>query len=456
MGKLWDKGYDLDALVEEFTVGRDYELDSKLVPADCAGSLAHATVLAKIGILASGELASLRRELAAIVEDHAAGRFPITQKDEDCHTAIENRLTAVLGEVGKKIHAGRSRNDQVLTALRLFAKGFVFEGGRRLASLVESLRAFAAAHADLPMPGRTHLQIAMPSSVGLWGGAYAEELLDDLRCLWNAYALCDQSPLGSAASYGVPLPLDRELEADLLGFSRVQNNVLYANNSRGKFESIILDAVDQIGLTLSKLAQDLILFSLPELGYFTLPDKLCSGSSIMPQKKNPDVLELLRARSATLSACSVQVKSIIRSLPSGYNRDFQETKEPFLRGCAIALLCIRVTEVTVANLTVNADRLAKGFTPEIYATDAALELVAKGWSFREAYREVGTHLDRLAARDGKGVIRSRSSSGTTGNLGLDRIKREAILLAETIDAERHRVAEKIDSLVGVPVTLYVP
>ena len=456
MGKLWDKGYDLDALVEEFTVGRDYELDGRLVPADCAASLAHATMLSKIGILTSGELVSLRQELAALVEDHAAGRFAITQKDEDCHTAIENRLTERLGEAGKKIHTGRSRNDQVVTALRLFAKGFLFEGGRRLAGLIESLRSFAAANAELPMPGRTHLQIAMPSSVGLWAGAYAEELLDDLRYLWGAYTLCDQSPLGSAASYGVPLPLDRELEADLLGFSRVQNNVLYANNSRGKFESIILDAVDQIGLTLSKLAQDLILFSLPELGYFTLPDKLCSGSSIMPQKKNPDALELLRAKSATLSACAVQVKSIIRSLPSGYNRDFQETKEPFLRGCGIVLLCIRVAEVTVSSLTVNPDRLAKGFTPEIYATDAALELVAKGWSFRDAYREVGTHLDRLAARDPKSVIRGRTSTGTTGNLGLDRLHEEATLLSEAIDAERLRVAEKIESLVGIPVALYVP
>ena len=456
MGKLWDKGYDLDALVEEFTVGRDYELDGRLVPADCAGSLAHATMLVRIGILASDELDALRRELASIVEDHAAGRFPITQKDEDCHTAIENRLTARLGEAGKKIHTGRSRNDQVVTALRLFAKGFLFEGGRRLGSLIESLRAFASANAGVPMPGRTHLQIAMPSSVGLWAGAYAEELLDDLRYLWSAYALCDQSPLGSAASYGVPLPLDRELEAELLGFSRVQNNVLYANNSRGKFESIVLDAVDQIGLTLSKLAQDLILFSLPEIGYFTLPDRLCSGSSIMPQKKNPDALELLRARSATLSACATQVKSIIRSLPSGYNRDFQETKEPFLRGCSIVLLCIRVTEVTVANLAVNPDRLAKGFTPEIYATDAALELVAKGWSFRDAYREVGTHLERLGARDAKSVIRGRSATGTTGNLGLDRLQEDARRLGEEIDVETRRVGGKIDFLVGIPVNLYVP
>lgn len=456
MGKLWDKGYDLDALVEEFTVGRDYELDERLVPADCAGSLAHATMLAKIGILIPAELVGLRRELAAIVEDHAAGRFPITLEDEDCHTAIENRLTARLGETGKKIHTGRSRNDQVLTALRLFAKGFLFEGARRLASLVESLRAFAAAHAELPMPGRTHLQIAMPSSVGLWAGAYAEELLDDLRHLWSVYPLCDQSPLGSAASYGVPLPLDRELEADLLGFSRVQNNVLYANNSRGKLESIILEAVDQIGLTLSKLAQDLILFSLPELGYFTLPDELCSGSSIMPQKKNPDALELLRAKSATLSACALQAKSIIRALPSGYNRDFQETKEPFLRGCSIVLLCIRVAEVTVTSLAVNPDRLAEGLRPEIYATDAALELVAKGWSFRDAYREVGTHLERLAARDAKSAILGRSSTGTTGNLGLDRLKEEGDRLAEEIDAERRRVEGKVASLLGMPVALYLP
>lgn len=455
MGKLWDKGYNLDALVEEFTVGRDFELDQRLVPADCAGSLAHATMLETIGVLSAGELKAVRRELITVAEDWAAGHFSVRREDEDCHTAIENRLTDRLGDIGKKIHTGRSRNDQILTALRLYGKGFLFEAGRLLAGLVGSLRTFAEINSSVPMPGRTHLQIAMPSSVGLWAGAFAEELLDDLRLLWNGYRLCDQSPLGAAASYGVPLPLDRELTARLLGFSRVHNNVLYANNSRGKFESIILDALDQIGLTLSRLAQDLMLFSLPELGYFTLPDRLCSGSSIMPQKKNPDALELLRAKSATLSACAVQVKSILRSLPSGYNRDLQETKEPFLRGCAISLLSLRVMEVTISSLAVHADRLAEGFRPEIYATDAALELVAKGQSFRDAYREVGAHLERLAARDPVRVIEARTSTGTTGRLGLDRIKAEVEALAAEIEGEARGFDERITALFGgLSVALY--
>ncbi|HUZ17004.1 MAG TPA: argininosuccinate lyase [Spirochaetia bacterium] len=453
MSKLWRKDYDLDVLIEEFTVSNDYLLDARLVPADCLASLAHATMLESIGILSSAELAALKGALIEIIQEHREGRFTISRTDEDCHTAIENALTERVGEAGKKIHTGRSRNDQVLAALRLYARSALLEIARETTELSRRLADFAERTSMVPMPGRTHMQLAMPSSVGLWAGSFGEELLDDLSLLWASYVLNDQSPLGSAASYGVPLPLDRELTARLLGFSRLQNNVLYANNSRGKFEAAILDALDQIGLSLSKLAEDLILFSMPEFGYFSLPAELCSGSSIMPQKRNPDALELMRARSASVSACSAQVKGIIRSLPSGYNRDFQETKEPFFKGLDIALSCLRIMKLTVEKLEVHEERLRAALTPELFATDAAIELVRKGTSFRDAYREVGLHLDRLAKRDATASIALRTSSGTSGNLGIERLEANAREWSERAEAERARVDRALAGLAGLPVAV---
>lgn len=453
MAKLWAKNYELDSLVEEFTVGSDYLLDMMLVPSDCVGSMAHAEMLASIGILSKGEADALKAELAAVIRDHRAGSFTVSRSDEDCHTAIENRLTAKLGEPGKKIHTGRSRNDQVITCLRLYTRSFLLSYFESAQALVSSLLAFARTHEFVPMPGRTHMQIAMPSSVGLWASAWAEELLDLLEPLRAVYRLVDRSPLGSAASYGVPLPLDRELTARLMGFSSVQRNVLAVNNSRGRTESLVLDALDQIGITLSKMAQDLILFSLPEFGYFGLPARLCTGSSIMPQKKNPDGLELLRAKSAALSAAALQVKSTVRSLPSGYNRDFQETKEPFLRGAATALSSARIMTLTIDTLEVREENLRKAFTPEIFATDAALERVARGMSFRDAYREVGLSLEELTSRDPDAALRSRTSTGTTGNLGLDAAEQAAAERAAWREGETKRVDTALAALAGEPIAL---
>lgn len=456
MAKLWQKDYELDAFVEQFTVGRDFELDQHLLKADCVASLAHATMLEKIGILTTEELTALKEGLTAIIRAHENEAFPITRNDEDGHTAIENALTEKYGAAGKKIHTGRSRNDQVIVATRLYARAFLLVLLEHGLTLVENLLVFADQHQKVPMPGRTHMQIAMPSSVGLWAGAYAEQLLDDLLLVKNAYRLNNQSPLGSAASYGVPLPLNRELVADLLGFAKVQNNVLYANNSRGKMESIILDAVDQVVLTLSKLAQDLILFSMPEFQYFTLPDNLCSGSSIMPQKKNPCGLELLRAKAATVSSCTFQIKNIIKALPSGYNRDFQETKEPFLRGANTGLACVQIMDLAIRKVKVNPEKLRAGFIPEIYATDAALDLVAKGMPFRDAYRKVGLNLDQLEARDPEATIMAKTYTGTTGNLGLDKAQAAADALRAFVQAEEAKIDAKISALVGFPVKLFAP
>jgi argininosuccinate lyase len=419
MSKLWQKDYSLDSLMEEFTVGNDYMLDQELVIADCLASIAHARGLHEIGILDDEELAVLTQGLAEIIGLRQQNAFPITLENEDCHTAIESYLTEHYGEVGKKIHTGRSRNDQVQTALRIWMREYTLKLCNITGNLCEQLLSFAAEYAEVPMPGRTHMQIAMPSSVGLWAAAYAEELYDEAQHLMHLSWTLDQSPLGSAASYGVPLPLDRQFTAEQMGFTRVQNKVLYANNSRGKFEAMLLDGCEYIALTLSKLAQDLMLFTLPEFGYFSLPRELCTGSSIMPQKKNPDGLELARSRSALVGSTSMRVKSIIRSLPSGYNRDFQDTKEPLLQGTKATWQLVQIFSRMVKGLTVNKDALIAACTPELYATDIVLQQVAEGKNFRDTYKEVGLHLDQVAKLDPVATLSSRTSLGTTGNLGLD-------------------------------------
>ncbi len=454
MAKIWQKDYELNSLIEAFTVGQDYLLDQNLVPSDCTATLAHGTMLNKIGILTDEELKAIRAELVCIIEDHAKGNFKIEVSDEDCHTAIENRLTERVGDAGKKIHTGRSRNDQVLTATRLYSKAFILklieQGGR----VVDAFLKLAKREEFTPMPGRTHMQIAMPSSVGLWASSFAEEILDQLQLFRFLYTLVDQNPLGSAASYGVPLPLNREMTAELMGFGRVQNNVLYVNNSRGRLESMILDAADQLLITFSKVAQDLILFSLPEFGYFSLPRVLCSGSSIMPQKKNPDGLELMRAKSGTLSAYATALKNVVRSLPSGYNRDFQETKEPFIRGSRLILQAIQIMELTINELQVNQEALEAGFTSDIYATDLAIELVASGMSFRDAYRQVGLDLNRVELRDAKQTLKERTYTGTTGNLNLQGVEERLIELNAENTKRDLFFSKKIKQLVGVDVALF--
>ncbi len=454
MAKLWQKDSSLNKLVEKFTVGEDYLLDRRLINSDCVASIAHAAMLNSIGILKNEEFQGLRRELRHIIELNKEGDFTIEPAEEDCHTAIENHLTAVLGEAGKKIHTGRSRNDQIIAAIRLYSRSFLLDFQRDCLNLVRVLLDFAGKNSSVPMPGRTHMQLAMPSSVGLWAGAFAEEILDDLSLIAAAYKLNNMSPLGSAASYGVPLPIDREQVAAALGFKKVQNNVLYVNNSRGKIEAVILDAVEKVMLTLSKIAQDIILFSMPEFGYFTLPDNICRGSSIMPQKKNPDILELIRAKAASVSLQSLQIKSIIRALPSGYNADFQETKPPFIRGADSALSCVRIMALTMSKLQVNEEKLAAGFLPEIYAADRAVELVGKGMPFREAYRQVAAELDKLENKDPYEAIRQKTHSGATGNLGLEMSAGRVRELGTRFQEESKRVEHKVALLAGAGVKLF--
>ena len=447
MGKLWAKGVKLNKLVESFTVGMDWQLDGRLVTADVLGSLAHAAMLQSIDILPPKQSAALREGLLQILEEHRNGQFAITVGDEDCHTAIENKLVELTGEAGKRIHAGRSRNDQVLTALRLWMRHALFHITDTSLETVTALLDFALKFKGVSMPGRTHMQPAMPSSVELWAGGFAEQLLDDAKNMASLYESMDQCPLGSGAGYGVPLPLDREMTAKLLGFARVQNTVTWCGLSRGKLESRLIDSAEQITLTLSKLATDLILFSMPEFGWFTLPEELCTGSSIMPQKRNPDGLELMRAKAASLGALSVQVKAVIRSLPSGYNRDFQETKEPVMRAVDTVLDMLNIATLTVQNLTVNKDRLADALNDGgIYAADAAMTLTAKGMSFRDAYREVAAHPEKYS-----GTAAERTSIGTAGNPCLDTARTDMEKLTSGMMARRTAVENALQSLVGCKV-----
>jgi argininosuccinate lyase len=390
--KLWDKGYRLNRAVEEFTVGDDYLLDRQLVRYDCLASIAHATMLGRVGILEEQEVQSLVDELSRVIQLDEQGQIQILREHEDCHTAIENHLTRQLGDLGKKIHTGRSRNDQVLAALRLYYKDRLGRCKGLVADLVQSIQGFVARHGEVELPGYTHTRKAMPSSVGLWAESFVESMDDNLRLLDVALELIDQNPLGTGAGYGVPLELDREQTAELLDFARVQNNPLYVQNSRGKFEATILHALSQVMLDLNRMATDLIVFSMPELGYFELPEEICTGSSIMPQKRNPDVLELMRARYHLVISYEFQVKNTIGNLLSGYNRDVQLTKGPTMRGLEATLESLAVAALVFEKLGVNEERCAAGLTDEVYATERVYELVKQGVPFREAYRRVSGEL----------------------------------------------------------------
>lgn len=438
MGKLWEKGYSLDDLVERFTVGNDFELDRHLLVADCIASMAHARAIERARVISSDDADQLVAELVAIAQEAEAGTVDIPRELEDGHTAIEWRLTERLGDIGKRIHTGRSRNDQIIAAERVYSREMLWQIQDAASELVSVLLECAGTHERTPMAGRTHTQIAMPSTFGLWAASVAEALVDDLELTVTARRHCDRSPLGAAASYGVPIDLDRKFTADLLGFERVQNNVLAVNNSRGKVEATVLDSLESIMLTLSKFAADLILFSLPEFGYVELPPELCSGSSIMPQKRNPDALELIRARAGTVGGWASTVKNIIRSLPSGYNRDFQDTKEPLLRGMETTILSLRVAARTVERMSVHPEALSAGLRPELYATDAAFDRVKEGESFRDAYRHVGTHLDELDQWSFEDALARRSSVGSPGNPNFQAAR---AALDELLTAERVRRAE---------------
>ncbi len=437
-----------------YTAGKDVELDACLVDADCIGSAAHVTML--VGLPLRPRIFSARAgvriitELVRIMNRARRGAFTIKLQDQDVHLAVEHELTRRLGELGRKIHTGRSRNDQVAVDLRLFAKEQLLATIEEALALGAELLIQARRNRGVPMVGRTHLQPAMPSSIGLWASAYTEDLLDDVRLLKGAYDLNDQCPLGSAAGYGVPLPLDRQQVSDLLGFRRPIHNVLHAGNSRGKLESIILSALSQIMITLSRLAEDLLIFTMPEFGYFSLPPDMCTGSSIMPQKNNPDVLELVRARAARVMACAQAVMDIIKGLPSGYNRDLQEAKEPFMLGLMMTRASLRIMASLVAGLKVNREALRRGFTPAVFATDHALSLVARGMPFRDAYHYVKKHLEEFEGLDPAKAIALKTHVGATAGLDFTGMARQLAAERTFVSAEKRRFFRVISRLLRVP------
>ena len=442
MAKLWAKTYDLDATMEAFTVGRDYLLDMELVESDVLGNIAHSAMLAKIGVLSKAEFKSAKKALLEILDEHKRGAFKIERSQEDVHTAVENAVTAKAGDVGKKIHTARSRNDQIIVDTRLYARDKLLDVMSLALQMAGTLVDFAEKNKDIPYPGRTHMQLAMPSTVGLWAASFAEALLDDYLLLEAAYILNNQNPLGSAASYGVAVPIDRQYTTELLGFAKPVNNVLYANNSRGKFEQTVIFALSQVTLDLAKLATDTIIFALPEFGYFKLPDKYCGGSSIMPQKKNPAVLELTRAKASLVMADLFAVMSIWKALPSGYNRDFQDTKEPLMRSLAVTRDTLVVNKMVFDALDVNEAACRSGFKPEIYAADVALQMATKeGIPFRDAYKKVGLNLEMLSNQDPLANIRAKNHLGGPGNLGLDKVRSWLNELAAKVSDESSRVAE---------------
>ncbi len=385
--KLWKKDYSLDTRIEKFTVGNDHILDLDLLEFDCKASAAHARMLNSIGVLTEDDLSSLMAGIDEILELHGRGEFTLREQDEDCHTVIENFLTEKCGDAGKKIHTGRSRNDQVLTAIRLFEKAEIREIGELLDAFGESLDRVSARFGKIEMPGYTHMQKAMPTDVKTWMGSYRAAVNDDKRLLANVVEMIDQCPLGTAAGFGVPvLDLDREMTSKELGFARVMENSMYAQMSRGKFEAIIIGACSSIMFDLNKLASDLTLYNMGEFGLVTLPDKICTGSSIMPQKRNPDVLELIRAKYHVVLGEEFKVKSLISNLISGYNRDIQLTKEPLFTAIETTKSCLDITAFVLDGMTIDEEACKAALTDELYATEKAYKLVKRGVPFREAYR----------------------------------------------------------------------
>jgi argininosuccinate lyase len=387
--RLWDKREPLDERVLRYTAGEDHLLDARLVPYDVRASIAHAEMLHGAGLLAMDDLAAIREGLTALAAAHAAGEWRIELADEDVHTALESRLTARIGEAGARLHLGRSRNDQILAALRLYLLDETAALREGTLAAAAALDALAGRETATPLPGYTHQQPAMPSSVPLWAGGFAAELRDDAEGLTAARRRLDRNPLGSAAGYGVPLlPIDREATRRSLGFAAVHEPVTAVQLSRGKAEAHVLFEIALLMQDLGRLAADLVLFNMKELGFVTLSAEMTTGSSIMPQKRNPDVFELIRGRTATAQACLVEVLGITAKLPSGYHRDLQLLKAPLLRGVDLARGTLAIVVPALGGVRFNAERIE--LAPELYAAEEAYRLVlAEGISFREAYRRVG-------------------------------------------------------------------
>jgi argininosuccinate lyase len=433
---LWGDGSGLDSAMAAYTAGDDRRWDQRLLRWDIIGTMGHIGGLAGAGLLTLEEHATLAAELDQTLTAADAGLFRVTEDDEDAHTALEQRLVGRLGELGEKVHTGRSRNDQVMAALRLYLKSAILEIETALIATSRSLLSFGGRHAGVVMPGFTHTRRAMPSSVGLWAAGYAEVLLDNLGLLDAAYNLADRGPLGSAAGYGTPLPLDRLAVSDSLGFASPQLAVTSVQLSRGKLEATVLSALWAVARDLAALSWDVVLFSADEYGYFVLPAELATGSSIMPQKRNPDVFELTRGRAGIIAGLAAQAMAVAGSLPGGYHRDMQLTKGPLMEGLDTVHAMLVMMADAVPRLGVDAEVCAAAVGGDLLATDEVYRRVRDGVPFRTAYRQVaaeikeGGEVPELAA---DAILEARTHLGGAGAPALDELEAVAMEASRSVD-----------------------
>lgn len=420
MKKLWQtKSTKLHPLVEQYTVGIDHELDRNLLEFDVEASIAHARALEKAKIITKEELETLIVALNEVLDLFKQGKFKIEQSDEDCHTAIENYLVSKYGALGKKIHTGRSRNDQVLVATRLFTKSQLKEISKELINLQKVFLKIAKDYEFVSLPGYTHTRRAMPSSVGHWAAAYLEEFINHHLILESAFKLNNQNPLGAAAGFGVNLDIDRRYTTELLKFDRLQKNSLYCVNSRGPVENYVLSVLGQIMMTLGRLSTEMIWMTTPEFDFFDLPYEFTTGSSIMPQKRNPDVFEVMRGNVSVLIGYQTQIREICKNLISGYNRDTQLTKEPLMKGLNLVKKSLEIAALVMPAVKPKKERLKNSLAPELFATYQANKYVQDGMPFRDAYQKVKEHIDDLTVPEQSEQEKEVATLGSPWNLDLE-------------------------------------
>lgn len=437
--KLWQKNTDANQAVDKFTVGRDREMDIYLAEADVLGSLAHTRMLNSIGLLNDKDLEAVQRELKKIHADIVAGRFKIEDGVEDVHSQVEFMLTERIGDAGKKIHSGRSRNDQVLVDLRIFLRRQIWEIVEDVDLLFRLLQTLSEKYKEVLMPGYTHWQIAMPSSFGLWFGAYAESLVDDTEMLHAAYRICNKNPLGSAAGYGSSFPLNRTMTTRLLGFDTLSFNVIYAQMGRGKTERILAQAMSSVAATLARLAMDNTMFLNQNFNFISYPAELTTGSSIMPHKKNPDVWELIRGKCNLIQGLPNQIAMMTTNLPLGYNRDLQLLKEVLFPAIADLRSCLQMAHYMLENISVRTDILNDPKYDYLFSVEVVNNLVLNGMPFREAYKKVG--LDIEAGNFKAPHTVHHTHEGSIGNLCNDQIAKLMDAQLEQFHFERVEQAE---------------
>ncbi|HEY4652220.1 MAG TPA: argininosuccinate lyase [Pontibacter sp.] len=417
--KLWQKDIQVQAEIERFTVGNDRELDLELAPFDILGSLAHTRMLAQVGLLEQEDLAAVQRELKQLYREVAQGNFVIEEGVEDVHSQVELLLTKRIGEAGKKIHSGRSRNDQVLVDLKLYMRHQLRQVVKATETLFHTLQQLSEQHKDKLLPGYTHLQVAMPSSFGLWFGAYAESLIDDLLVVQAAYRISNKNPLGSAAGYGSSFPLNRQLTTDLLGFESLNYNVVYAQMGRGKTERVVATALATIAATIGRMAMDLCLYMSQNFAFVSLPDELTTGSSIMPHKKNPDVFELIRGKCNKLQGLPNEIALQTANLPSGYHRDMQLLKESLFPAFGTLLDCLQMANYMLPKLIVKDNIMQDEKYKYAFSVEVVNNEVLQGVPFRDAYKKVGADIANGTFEAPTQV--NHTHEGSIGNLCTEQI-----------------------------------